>query len=294
MQGTERSLSALRARACDGGGSGSEARGTSIDCGAGSRWHACTASTHAGGFQLPHAKGLSRLQYVLSAAGYMSDAQAFSLHQRTALSRARMRLATAGGVRLVNTVAAGSDGERVGESGAAGSNGGHAGESVAAGSDGEHVRESGAAGSDGGHAGESGAAGSDGEHAGGNGEEKRTVHMVTFPPESSGARILGPIRKSAEVRETNEKHRQIAAKVFDQFAFSDNRRRGGKQLTQMIKGPHLMDYYLDKHGDQLMVNLEAQEKHAEMRHMNVMGFKRRRPQPKGAKAKAKGKDTRRK
>jgi hypothetical protein len=111
-------------------------------------------------------------------------------------------------------------------------------------------------------------------------------HLVTFPKESSGARILGRIQMSQEVKKALEKRRRIAAEVFDEFYFTDNHRRGRKQLTKMIKGPHLMRYYLDKHEDQLMVDFDARAKREKMVERNALGFKRRRPRPKGAKAKA--------
>ena len=87
-----------------------------------------------------------------------------------------------------------------------------------------------------------------------------TQHLVSFPPVAAGAVILGPIRKSAEVRESERTLREIRAAIFDHHLNEENLQTGRKTLAKAIKGPFVSDYYLDKYTDPLATNPEGQRR----------------------------------
>jgi Mitochondrial ribosomal subunit S27 len=112
---------------------------------------------------------------------------------------------------------------------------------------------------------------------------------VTFPPLSAGARVLGALSRPAAATEAAEDLKARRAAVFNSVYQREPLRTGRSALKRLIRGPKVMDYYLDAHDDPLMVNKEGQAKQAERDLRNARGFKRRRPQKKAAKGDGKKK-----
>jgi hypothetical protein len=100
---------------------------------------------------------------------------------------------------------------------------------------------------------------------------------------------MGPIEKLEAVVFQEELRKLVNSTVFDSEYQQTPLRTGRKQLSKMLKGEEVVDYYLDKNTDPLMVNIDGAEEAMIRRERNERGFKRRRPQkstaPKGAKKK---------
>lgn len=98
---------------------------------------------------------------------------------------------------------------------------------------------------------------------------------------------MGPIKRLDDVVVQEELRKLVSSSVFDHEYQHEPDRTGRKQLGQMLKGDAVLDYYLDKNTDPLMVNIEGSAQAIARQERNERGFKRRRPQKKTPEAAAK-------
>jgi hypothetical protein len=111
-------------------------------------------------------------------------------------------------------------------------------------------------------------------------EEASPLDEVSFPSLDTGAIILGRIQKSEKHKEIELSKLKARAAIFDHHFNPDGQRTGRKTLAKLIKGPMVVDYYMEKYKDPLMVNVEGREADQRRQAANrFKGRKRRRPQP---------------